>query len=484
MSRRIVSPSKEELIELYSKEGATISSVARHYKTSTPTVRKWLIDYGIERKNHLLSCIEANRRTKKNKKGKEDQDSIYNWNKDQFKIDFLNLNNEEIIKKYNISHTTLYKWANQLKLERPKNNYIVDKDLLYRLYYLEEKSFNELQDVFNMSNVTLKKRYVELGLPLRSHSQTQKITSKKCAITKLEKHGYEYFPTGIPYGSKSKNEIEIGNYLNSFGFNFKTDSTILDGKHIDLYDDQLKIGIEYSGTWCHHENIDRIYKNYHYDKWANAKNKGVQLITIWDYEYINNKEKILNYLKSKCGIFDKRIYARDCIFKELTNKNYRFFENNHIQGKPNNIYRNFGLFYEDRLVACVSYYNHHRNSNEMVLNRLAFESNLQIIGGASKILKNSLNLMNMSIITWSDNRWSTGEIYRKAGFKLDKNLNPDYFYTLTSSVGMIRSKQSMTKKKLNCPPEKTEKEYCLELGWNRVWDCGKIRWVWENKMGA
>ena len=37
----------------------------------------------------------------------------------------------------------------------------------------------------------------------------------------------------------------------------------------------------------------------------------------------------------------------------------------------------------------------------------------------------------------------------------------------------------MTKQKINCPPEMTEREYCMLLGYYRIWDAGKKRFVYE-----
>jgi len=50
MSVKIERPTKEELQQQYDIPGVSISELSRRYKTSNPTVRKWLIYYGITRK--------------------------------------------------------------------------------------------------------------------------------------------------------------------------------------------------------------------------------------------------------------------------------------------------------------------------------------------------------------------------------------------------------------------------------------------------
>ena len=444
-----------EIINLYSK-GYSLKKIAKMLAVSDTTIKNRLKKLGIE--------INST-----------PQKKSFSGDVEEFKrLFFSTTNNKLLSEKYSVSQSQIHKWATQLGLSREKN--LVDVESL-KNDYLSGKSFNELSKKYGVSNVTLKKMYVDSGGIIRSHKQTQRITIKKVAKTKLETYGYEYFPPGISYGSKSKNELEIKDFLNSFGFNFETDNSVLEGKHIDLYDDSLKLGIEYSGTWCHHENIDRIDKKYHYNKWKIAKSKGVELITIWDYEYITRREQVKNFLLARCGIFDRRIYARNCVFSESFDKHFDFFDVNHIQGRPHTIERNFILSYDNEIVAVASFSKHHRNGSDIVLNRLAFKAGLQIIGGASKLIKNSLQHFNQRIITWSDNRYSNGGIYEKAGFQKNADLNPDYFYE--NGPGNIKSKQSMTKKNMKCPPDMTEREYALSLGWNRVWDCGKIRWVYE-----
>jgi hypothetical protein len=198
--------------------------------------------------------------------------------------------------------------------------------------------------------------------------------------------------------------------------------------------------------------------------------KNIQLITIFENEWKYNKEKIKSFLKAKLGIFETRIYARDCEFREISIKQYGFFELYHLQGKPSRIERNFGLYYNEELVGCVSYALHHRNNKDIILNRMVFKSNIQIIGGASKLLKNSIKEMNCDIITWSDNRWSNGNVYNSM-FKNTKEYKADYFYT---NFNEYRSKQSM-----KVPMGINEREYWKELGWTRIYDCGKIKWEYK-----
>ena len=125
--------------------------------------------------------------------------------------------------------------------------------------------------------------------------------------------------------------------------------------------------------------------------------------------------------------------------------------------------------------------NHHRNKTDkkLILNRLAFKNNTTIVGGASKLLKALCDYAKENgyhkIISWSDNRWSEGNVYNKIGFSLAKNLRYDYSYV---NKDKRISKQSCQKKKLIKLGAigKTEHEMALSLKLYRIYDCGKKRW--------
>jgi len=85
-------------------------------------------------------------------------------------------------------------------------------------------------------------------------------------------------------------------------------------------------------------------------------------------------------------------------------------------------------------------------------------------------------LIDKDVITWSDNRYSNGNIYKQNGFEFDGNLKPDYVY-FDRNKHTILSKQSQQKSKNGYPDNMTEKEYCESIGLLRLWDCGKIRWI-------
>ena len=282
-----------------------------------------------------------------------------------------------------------------------------------------------------------------------------------------------------PYGKK---EQEIREWLNSFGFNFVQDYSLLQGKEIDCYDSNNKIAFEYCGLYWHNE-MSKTPRNmyYHYKKYKICKDQGVQLVTIFEDEWIYRENQCKNFIKSILGLNSRKIFARKCEITELDHKTFRnFCDAFHIQGSNNLTKVAFGLFYEKELVGVISMGRHPRKSSLLVMDRLCFKDDVSIAGGASKLFKKCVEYAKLNninhIISWSDNRWSFGNVYSKLGFILDKKLKPDYSYVEYLKPSGRVSKQSQ-KKKQKC--DKTEKELCLEKGLARIWDCGKIKWVYN-----
>jgi hypothetical protein len=218
-------------------------------------------------------------------------------------------------------------------------------------------------------------------------------------------------------------------------------------------------------------------KNYHYDKWKKCYDLNIKLFTIYSDEWKTDKEKIKKYIYMNLGLAKTKIFARKCEFKEISKKEANDFCNqNHLQGSTNNIVKAFGLFYENTLVLMMSFGHHHRKSNAIVLNRMCGKFDIQVVGGASKLIANAHKILNVPIITWSNNRWSNGNVYQKAGFKFDKYLPPDYDWTNhTKRFSKQSRKKSITKQ----PTYMTETQYNKMLKLDKIYDCGKIRWIYE-----
>ena len=304
---------------------------------------------------------------------------------------------------------------------------------------------------------------------------------QKSLNTKIKKYGR------INFTSK-RTERSIQNYLDSLGYNFKSNHSILNGKEIDFFDESLKLGIEFCGLYWHTEKSPQPrLKYYHWNKYQKCLDKNIRLITIFSDEWANCNKQVKGYLKAILHK-NKKIYARNCILKELdwpTNK--EFLYNNHILGSGSTKLISFGLFYNNDLVGSISIRKHHRQNikeNVLVIDRICFTSGITIVGGASRLLKLCIKFVKnkgyKNIITWSDNRYSQGNLYTKLGFDCQKEYGPDYSYVNMSNPKKRQSKQSMKKKDIGCPSHVKEADYAWKnYNMARIWDCGKKKFILE-----
>lgn len=288
-------------------------------------------------------------------------------------------------------------------------------------------------------------------------------------------------PKCVNNDSKAEKEILkfISNYKKASKINLKDIG--IDSKYeIDIYIPDLRLGIEYCGIYWHSEKYKD--KNYHYKKYKICKDNGIRLITIFEDEWKDRNLQIKNFLKSALGANKNKIAGRKCEIKIIDSKTAKDFINKYHIQKANSVLLSVGLFFEEELLGVIAGNRHHRKSNKniMVLSRLVFKDNYTVQGGASKLFKyfkQEVKNLNMNkIITWADNRYTEGNIYKKLDMKLEDNLRPDYSYADLNKLKRL-SKQSCNKKRLSKLGAigSTEHEMAQSLNLYRIYDCGKTR---------
>ena len=106
-------------------------------------------------------------------------------------------------------------------------------------------------------------------------------------------------------------------------------------------------------------------KNYHLVKLNKCNELGINLIQIFEDEYLEHKEivlsKIKHLLKKDCDL--SKIFARKCIVKEIDkNISKDFLEKNHIQGfSASTVY--LGGFYNNELVGVMTFKEEKKGNN-------------------------------------------------------------------------------------------------------------------------
>lgn len=451
------------LYDVYVNQGMSSRDIGKLHSVTNVTVLNYLRKYDIPiRQDQAIPC--------------PDEDKLRELCEDS------SLSNEDIAAHFGIGTTLLHKWIKKAGIDRRaiRNNEKEPppKSVLDNEYSLLRMSPIELGIKYGVSNVTIMNWLRMYRIPLRTRSQAQSIASVKVAETCLEKYGHPY-PMMLTDYKQSWGEAECKGRLNyELGINLKTNRGVLDGfLELDGYDPEHNIAIEFCGLYWHSEKggKDRLY---HYKKWKECKDKGIRLFTIYDNEWRDNQDKIVNYLGMSLGLCKTTIPARKTEFVRLEKHQARkLCDENHLQGGTR-FTDAFGLMFEENLVSCMTFGPHHRDTSILVMNRFCSMDGVRVQGGASKLMKNASEILDRDIVTWSDNRWSDGKVYEAMGCVFDRHLMPEYVWTDFMNV---YSKQSRRKSVTGQPTEMTEKEYNESLGMSRIWDCGKIRWIYPRK---
>jgi len=278
----------------------------------------------------------------------------------------------------------------------------------------------------------------------------------------------------------SKPELEICAFLDSKTIDYEqSNRSILNGKELDIVIPSFKLAIEFNGIYWHSEQVlKNNNKNpirYHQEKYLGCKKEGHQLLSIFEPEWIFKKEIIKSIILAKLNIYETKIGARKCKIKIINSKISKdFFNNNHIQGFFGG--KHFGLYYKDQLVSAISF---RKNKEDYELTRFVNKKNTLVHGAFSKLLKCFINNYNFnSIYTFADLRYFEGKVYLKNGFKFVHEVDPSYYYFRGKSYLLHKRgfQKKILKKKFNTyNPELTEYRNCLNNGYDRVWDCGKLK---------
>jgi len=281
---------------------------------------------------------------------------------------------------------------------------------------------------------------------------------------------------------RSKMKLDVLEFikLNYTGDIISNTRSVIDNE-IDIYLPDLGLAFEFNGLHQHSDLHKDKY--YHINKSNDCLDKDIQLIHIWEDDWLYKTNIIKSIILNKIGN-SNRIFARKCIIKEVDNKLVRsFLVNNHIQGFVGSKIK-LGLFHNDELVSLMTFgslrkslgYNSKENSYELL--RFCNKLNSSVIGGASKLFKHFTKSYEVNqVISYSDTSRGVGNLYEKLGFKFSHNSDPNYYWVINN----IRKHRFNFRKdrlvSLGYDKEKTEIQIMNELGYYRIFDCGSKKWI-------
>ena len=235
---------------------------------------------------------------------------------------------------------------------------------------------------------------------------------------------------------------------------------------------------------CIREKYDSCNKNkpqkYFSDLHNKYNEKGIRLIQLFDWQIDNDDSwtKIQSLLTIAIGS-PRRVYARNCEIREVTNDEARVLNDQiHMQGHRN-AKVTYGLFYKDELVQIMSFskakWNRNiKGENEWEIIRGCPGSNNIVIGGCAKCFSHFIRDYDPDcIFSYCDTGLFNGASYRAIGMKYAGNTGETKWWILdeydekTNTHGIVIPRNPAR-----------YKEYKTRSNNTIIWTAGSDRYVW------
>jgi len=415
--------------------------------------------YGVDFYTKTTEFVEKTKTTKKKKYGDENYNNVEKMKSTkEKKYGDKNYNNLEKYRK-----TCLFKYD--------VTNY--SKSNSYKTKIVE--SFKQLYPLVNFVDV----RKTDVSIKCDVCCNTFEIN--KQLLYERNKRNYVLCTTCNPIGmsNRSNYELELSSFLTENNIEHQVSKKLPSGKEIDIYIPSIKLGIEINGLYWHNELF--VDSFYHLNKTLESKKQDVNLIHIFEDEWLYKKEIVLSIIKNRLSLNDNIIYARKCNIKEIpTELCKKFMDDNHIQGNVNSKIK-LGLFFNEELVSVMSFSKGRvimgGKEDEWELNRFSSKLNCNVVGAAGKLLKFFIEKYQpKKIISYSDVRLFDGGMYEKIGFEYKSQSKPNYWYVIQNKRFYRFNFRKSVLVKQGYDKNKTEKEIMFENKQYRIYDCGNIRW--------
>lgn len=268
---------------------------------------------------------------------------------------------------------------------------------------------------------------------------------------------------------------QIAEYLNELGFETIENGQV--GRHC------YGVMVEKAGLLIDCYEFSRSYQR-GTDKYVNASENKYDFIGLFEDELsASNWPKVKNLLRNRLKVnrVPRSIRPQKCEVRMIHCREAdEFYDQFHYIGacKSSN---NYGVFYEDELIGCASFKHPTRQSQHpWELVRMASHEDYRVHGIWGRLINQFIQEHQpKSLVSFSDNRLFSGNVYQKIGFTHDGDIPSDYYWCRD---GKRFHKSGLRKKQHEKESGLTEYELREAQGYTRVWDLGKKRWLIKREM--
>lgn len=338
-----------------------------------------------------------------------------------------------------------------------------------------------------LSNTHMKHKHNMTLDEYKEKHNVYKIVSKKTSdtISKTAKQGNE----NVIFKKVSKIEKEFVNFLDDNGILYKSnDRELFKGGEIDILLVDYKIGFEFNGLFYHSENSGKKNSVYHLNKSKSANQKGYHIYHIYEDSTTFFKDivfkKILHELRRK---YKKRIKINKFYVSDLNSEIKDFLNKNSLDVKKNKINKYLVIKHESEILSIITLkmLSGKIYVNDVIENLTEFK----VIEDYSLIFESICEEFKSNEIIFNGDRgWINifDNIYINSGFVKDSFIKPSYGYLnfrVKRNTILNKYKYSIEKlKKMNLYIEGLSEWECMQRhGFDRIWDCGLIRYVYKRK---
>ena len=223
-------------------------------------------------------------------------------------------------------------------------------------------------------------------------------------------------------------------------------------------------------------NVDGLYwhsdlykeNNYHFKMREAYESLNKQILQFYEDEVREKLPIICSMVGAKTGKTGININARQCVVTTVDFSIAKeFCDTNHLMGSV--LAKYFGLYSNNELVSIIGLKRQLGSSLEIA--RFCNKLGVNVRGGFQKLLAYTIDVYKPNkVISFCDLRYSTGIVYKKAGFDLI-SISQGWYWVDTAKIKRYN--------RLACTAGngKTEAENAKELGWNKIYDAGQAKYI-------
>lgn len=302
---------------------------------------------------------------------------------------------------------------------------------------------------------------------------------------------------------RSKGEAAILRFVSIYAEAKTRDRSVVPPKELDIYVPSASLAIEYCGEYWHAASSieeERQDRTRHLDKHTACEAQGIRLLTVYESEWLERPHAIKRLVRNALGRQMGKLMARKCVLLPVGQSDAtQFFNAYHPQG-GGGYGQHYGLWHGGKLVACMRF-TFGSNDRGAHANRVwtlsRYATRVSVTGGASRLFSAFVTEHKPeSVKSFSDNRYFTGGMYEQLGFVLEEVSAPDY-QVYHPKTGLL-PKTAWQRRKIPArirdlrsdetfdpaTDPRSEREMTYLLGAQRMFDCGKKRWVWRDLANA